>query len=496
MTCRFLFIILLHLGLSAHSSPKTVCEQLSRPEQNKAIQTIQPQDITCIGSTCYYTPQKVSASVIIRELPKVVFAKNRVILSPDEGFIATGRVDTEVSFWHACQEILNLMKERIRDLDQPVLDTGRKQVEIFVQFYNITESTYNEMSIGISGIYKGQVDGQPARGLVDTVSGVSSLSLAFGNLTSHILNARLSNAKNSSHASELSATKFLTPEGEHFSQNTTKQFYRDADFSSPAQEDGGYAVGGYAYVVEEKDGPYINIRDLSIRYSVPEKENEKVMLETNFISQQEIRIKSGMPHLVFSNTIEANQTGKTANFPFHYGKLKSNERTKFVVFISANVVNDSRPSFGHRLREISSYDRSELPNGSERTLADILRSAEFTHLPIDQNSFDVILMQLDPQLLDRNNYSRKVQVLVEGPGIKSSNEEIYEVQHLTLQPFQFPSVVGRKSTEPFTVRIRLYSPATGKQKKANSSYGFNEIVYTLYHYKEIGRVEIEDIELK
>jgi hypothetical protein len=465
------------------------CMQYSQPYNDLNATVVTPRDIVCIGTACYYTPQRISATTMKRELPKSVFGEAKRTIRPSLGYIEIGRTKSEIAFWHKCQEVLDLMRTNISRLDQTVLPSTKRKVRLDVKIYHITENSYNEMSIGLGGIYSGNVPAGTPKGVIDTLMGVSSLTAAFGNLTNHVLNLKLSAAKDNNKAYELRDTSIEVSEGESFSDVLSKSIYRDASFSTPAVETAGYTIEGLVHIVDDVV-PFVTLRDLSIRYGIPQKDDPKSILEVYTITDDERQLLPGIPQIVGNKTLEASGFGKKSNLPVYFEKTKFNESSRLVMFVSATIL-DSKQKQLDTLQELTSQEILQLPSGGDRSIDKILRSAQLDMQPVDGNSFDVIKLQLDPQLLDRANYNKKIRVLITGGGLKSAQEEVYEIQHLALNPFQFPSLyTGSSKGDISTLSLELYDKKSANKNDVTSA----EI--KIVPLRSMKKVDIQEIRTK
>jgi hypothetical protein len=140
------------------------------------------------------------------------------------------------------------------------------------------------------------------------------------------------------------------------------------------------------------------------------------------------------------------------------------------------------------LPRLSSEEIKSLPQGDSR---EILKSAQFSVESVGGDiGFNLIKMQLDQSLLTQSNYKTKVQVKLTGPGKNQTELRIYELQHLALQAFQFPTVWGSANSGIVNMQAEIRILNSGWREKDRLAK------YELQYFPEISDVEIRKLTAK
>lgn len=477
VTTTFLFASASYAECITPSQPNTTSRGSAR---------ISAGQVSCVGRSCYYVPQKIGTDALRRALARAVFGEEANLSLPDDGFINDGRDSTELAFWHKCQETLDEMKQLVSSLDQPVLSTGRERIQLWIKIYHITEEQFNEFSMGLSGIFRGQVnkDGV-SRGSVVQDGSTSILNLAFGNLTNHLLNVTLAHGKRSNRLFEIRDVPMQVVEGEIFSRSLTSKTYRDTNFSQPTQEEVGYRVSGVAYVETVGREKRIVLKDFNLNYSMPQPGKENVIAEVLSVPASEILLQKDRPYLLHAENVQASGNSKGRSLPFYLENSRIRSNSKLVIFVSGYPMSEP-PAQGQQMLSYSPAEIAALPAANN---SDLLGSASFEVSRIGNSAvaFDLVKMQLDPRAMDQKKLRSMVGVKVSAPGLEKTDERFYQAQHLVKNPFQFPasySNSGNGWQREIRVELRWANKEFGRSQPSTT------LRYDLIHYLEMGRIDV------
>lgn len=478
----FLIAVMGSLSVAQAESDPEGCTP-SRVLDERPVNFNSSGQVVCVGKTCYYTPLMMSASDHNREHFKALTGTGLRFIPRSDGFIERGRDANEVSFWHKCQEVLDRMIALAPEVDNAVLSTGRRAIHLQIKIYHVTTQAFSGFSFGLSGLFRGEVDGRPPRGSLGSGPSGFDLNFAFGNLTNHLLQLSLSRSRNSKSGYELRDVSFEVLEGEIFERSLIQKNYRDTSFSNPATEDTGYRFKGQAFVEETSDEPTVVLKDLHLTYSVPQNENPNVIAEVLSIHRLEVEVPNGRPYVLASENLSLSSAGRNRSLPFFLENSNIKTDSKLVVFVTA-WPKDSPPKSDIEYKRLSKDEVEDLP---VNTSLDLLETARFDLVPSQGvTDFDLIQLSLDKKGLTQDNYNEILMVSLSADGVDSAPIAV-EAQNLVAGHLQIPSPLGVSAQGVANLQLELNWVNRDHVPRGNQRVYY----YELTHYQDLRRVDVK-----